>query len=50
MLTFQEGGHRVPNSEKLLPDGTAEVKVEIDLQPLWNMILYYQDKLSIQVK
>jgi hypothetical protein len=50
MLTFQEGGRRVPNSEKLLPDGTAEVKVEIDLQPLWNMILFYEEKLSIQVK
>jgi len=50
MLTFQQGARRVKDSERILPDGTAEVIVEIDLQPLWNMVLYYQKKLSIKIK
>jgi hypothetical protein len=50
MLTFQQGGHRVPGSEVIKPDGTAEVVVEIQLQPLWNMILYYEEKYSLQIK
>jgi len=50
MMTFQEGARPVPGSEILLPDGTAEVVVEIELQPLINMVLYYQEHLSVQVK
>jgi len=50
MLTFQQGGHVVPGSQKLLEDGTAQVTVEIDLKPLWNMVLYWQKKLSIRIK
>jgi hypothetical protein len=50
MLTFQQGGRRVPGSEVMKPDGTAEVVVEIELPPLWNMVLYYEQKLSLQVK
>ena len=50
MLTFQQGGHVVKGSQKLLEDGTAEATVEIDLKPLWNMVLYYQKKLSIRIR
>lgn len=50
MLTFQQGGHRVAGSQRILPDGTAEVTVEIDLGPLTNMILYYEQTLSLRVK
>jgi hypothetical protein len=50
MMTFQEGARRVPDTEKLLGDGTAEVVVEIELQPLWNLVLFYQEKLTVQVK
>jgi hypothetical protein len=50
MLTFQQGGSVVKGSQKLLPDGTAEATVEIDLKPLWNVILYYQKKLSITIR
>ena len=50
MLTFQQGAHVVEGSQKILPDGTAQVTVEIDLKPLWRMILYYQKKLSITIK
>jgi hypothetical protein len=50
MLTFQQGGSVVKGSQKLLPDGTAEATVEIDPKPLWNMILYYQRKLSITIR
>ncbi|MCJ7544001.1 MAG: hypothetical protein MUP47_05450 [Phycisphaerae bacterium] len=50
MLTFQQGGRVVSGSEVLKPDGTAEVVVELELRPLWNMVLFYQEKLAIQVK
>ena len=50
MLTFQQGAHRVPGSERVMPDGTVEVTVQIDLTPLTNMILYYEKKLSLTVR
>jgi hypothetical protein len=50
MLTFQQGVRRVPDSERVLPDGTVEVTVEVELAPLWNMVLYYQDKLHLTIK
>lgn len=50
MLTFQQGARRVPGTEVLKPDGTAEVVVEIQMPPLWNMVLFYQEKLSLQIK
>lgn len=50
MLTFMQGARRVNGSEKLAEDGTASVTVEIDVQPLWNMVLYYREKLSIKLK
>jgi hypothetical protein len=50
MLTFQQSAHRVNGSEKVLGDGTVEVTVEIELEPLTNMVLYYQKKLSLTIK
>ena len=50
MLTFQQGGHVVKGSQKLLPDGTAQATVEIDLEPLWRMIIYWQRTLSIRIR
>jgi hypothetical protein len=50
MLTFQQGARRVNGSEKVLGDGTVEVTVEIELEPLTNMVLYYQKKLSLTIK
>lgn len=50
MLTFQQGARVVPGTDLLKPDGTAEVVVEIELRPLWNMVLFYQEKLAIQVR
>ncbi len=50
MLTFQQGARRINGSEKIAPDGTVEVTVEVDLQPLVNMVLYYQKKLSLTIK
>ena len=49
MLTFQQGAHVVEGSEKVMEDGTVQVTVEIDLRPLWDMVLYYQKTLSITV-
>ena len=49
MMTFQQGAGVVEGSQRLLEDGTAEVTVEIELKPLWNMILYYERKLSIKI-
>jgi hypothetical protein len=50
LLTFQQGARRVNGSEKFLPDGTAELIMEIDAQPLWTMVLYYQEKLALTLK
>ena len=49
MLTFQQGGRVIPGSQKLMEDGTAQVTVEIDLAPLWRMVIYWQRKLSIRI-
>ncbi|MCD4699843.1 MAG: hypothetical protein K8R91_04640, partial [Phycisphaerae bacterium] len=49
MLTFQQGCRRVNGSERMLDDGTVQVTVEIDLEPLWNMVLYYQEKMTLKV-
>ncbi len=49
MLTFQQGAHVLEDTRRLA-DGTAVVTVEIELKPLWNMVLYYQKKLAIQIK
>ena len=50
MLTFQQGVSVVEGSQKLADDGTASATVEINLKPLWDMIIYYERKLSITVK
>jgi hypothetical protein len=50
LLTFQQGARRVNGSEKFLADGTAQLTMEIDAQPLWTMVLYYQEKLALTVK
>ena len=50
MLTFQQGAHVVENSQKVMEDGTVEATVEIELRPLWDMIMYYEKKLSITVR
>jgi hypothetical protein len=47
MLTFQQGGRVVDGSQKVNPDGTVECMVEVDLDPLQNMILYYQENLNL---
>ncbi|MFB3892854.1 MAG: hypothetical protein ACE15C_12605 [Phycisphaerae bacterium] len=44
MLTFQQGAHVVEGSQKLAEDGTATVEVEIELKPLWDMIVVYRSK------
>lgn len=45
LLTWQQGVRRVPNSEKVLPDGVAEVVVELETEPLWNIVLYWQQRV-----
>ncbi len=42
MLAFQQGAHVLDNSRRIAEDGTAEVTVEIDLKPLWDMVVYYR--------
>ena len=41
MMTYQLGASVVESSKKILDDGTAKVTVEIDLKPLWNVIVFY---------
>ena len=50
MLTYQQGVRRIKDSEKIMEDGTVETTVEIDTEPLWNMVLYYQEKLAVKIK
>jgi len=50
MLAFQQGARVVEGSQKTNKDGTVEVTVEIELKPLWNMIISYQKTLSIKIK
>ena len=50
MMTFQQGCRRVNGSEKVFDDGTVKVTVEIDLEPLWNMVLYYQENMTLRLK
>jgi hypothetical protein len=49
MLDFQVGAHVVDNSQKVLEDGTVEVKVEIELRPLWNMVTSYAKQFSLSI-
>ncbi len=49
MLTFQQGATVVEGSQKIA-DGIATVTVEINPQPLMDMILYWQKTKSITVK
>jgi hypothetical protein len=46
VMTYQQGVRRVPGSERLLEDGTAEVLIEIETAPLWNIVLYHQETLA----
>lgn len=50
MLTFQQGAHVVDGSQKVMDDGTVEATVEIELRPLWNMVISYQKKFSLTIK
>jgi len=50
MLTFQQGAHVLEGSETLMEDGTAQVTVEMDLRPLWDMVIFYQRKFSLQLR
>lgn len=43
MLAFQQDAHVVEGSQKVMEDGTAEVTVEIEMRPLWNMITKYRE-------
>jgi hypothetical protein len=49
MLTYQQGGSVVKGSQKELPDGTVQVTVEIELKPLWDLIIYYQRTLKLKI-
>jgi hypothetical protein len=51
MLTYQQSARVVEGSQKRLPDGTVQVTVEIDLKPLWDVIIYWRRKLpKIKIK
>lgn len=50
MLTFQQGGYVIDGSQKTLDDGTVEVTVAIDPEPLWNIIIHYQKTTNMSVQ
>jgi len=39
MLAFMQGAHVLDASKKVLSDGSVEITVEIDLYPLWRLIV-----------
>ncbi len=49
MLTFQQGARELMDKRKVFEDGSVETVVEIDLKPLWDVIIYWQRKLSITI-
>ncbi len=50
MLAFQQGAHELEKFRKVMEDGTVQTTVEINLRPLWNMIIFYQKKLQITIQ
>jgi hypothetical protein len=50
MMDFQVGAGVKEGSQKVMEDGTAEVTVEIEMRPLWNMFMYYAKKESLTIK
>jgi len=50
MMDFQVGAHVVDGSQKVMEDKTVEVKVEIELRPLWNMFMYYSKTEKLTIK
>lgn len=49
LLTYQQGSGVVKGSQKALGDGTVQVTVEIDLKPLWDLIIYYKRTLNLTI-
>lgn len=47
MLTYQQGAHVVEGSQKI-EDGIAEVTVEIELKPLWRIIVFYRKQYPVR--
>ncbi|RPI60977.1 MAG: hypothetical protein EHM48_06385 [Planctomycetaceae bacterium] len=48
MMTFQQGARVIEESKKVMDDGTVSVTVELDLAPLWDMVMYYQKNSSVK--
>lgn len=49
MMDFQVGA-TVVESSKVIEDGMATVEVEIDLEPVWDTIISYQNRFSLQIR
>ncbi|HOF17709.1 MAG TPA: hypothetical protein PK082_02275, partial [Phycisphaerae bacterium] len=50
MLAFQQGAQVIDSSKKMLEDGTVQIDVEIELRPLWNMVMHYTRSLNITLR
>jgi len=48
VMTFQQGAYVVDGSQKVNPDGSVEVTVEIDPQPLWNIVMHYSKTVGVK--
>jgi len=48
MATFQQGAYVVEGSQRVLEDGTAQVTVEIDPEPLWNIVMHYSKTVKVK--
>ncbi len=47
LLIFLKSGRVVEDLQRNAEDGAGEVTVEVELKPLWNMIIYYQKKYQL---
>jgi len=50
MLAYQQGARVIESSKKIAEDGTVECVVEIELRPLWDMVVYYEKNASVTVR
>jgi hypothetical protein len=48
MLSYQIGASVVDGSQTVLSDGTAQVQVQIELKPLWNMVVFYMKQYPVR--
>ena len=50
MSSFQQGAYVIDGSEKFSAEGLCSVTVEIDLKPLWEIVLHYHRTIPVVIE